>query len=750
MAHPKSHFISYITQSVRDHPSRQSSFKSYIEDVDEGDKEYKSPYNVEQVEETASEFFDMELQPNLLPGEHMVGEADSILKFAPYSEGKQGMSGKLCATNFKLTFVTADRSSYELQGKRQRNKLMDEDDIPLTCIDSIYQVTRSGKRKKLTQGMTSSSRTEILEIHCKDFRIHKFSFKFTNKTQSKQFANILVHHAFPTKDTLLFAHEYARNNNFKGRQLLNEVPMFDCMTDWEEELKRCKCMKNWRATDVNLSFEMCQSLPQYFVVPCALMNADLTRAAPQFKDRRVPTWCYTHINGNSLVRMSAQDDNSDQIQHQKKMLDAVKIAGNQNMPKIMDMAELCPSCRDIQESFAKLKKLCMSDTEREFYVQDMSWYSSLDDTKWLQMVARCLSTSHEVAKLITSKRRTVVIQEQSGCDLSCLVSSVVQILLDPYYRTKIGFEALVQKEWVRMGHPFQKYLGLVQSTDSDSEQVPIFLLYLDCVWQLLQQFPSIFEFTETYLTTIWDTAHIGMFDTFLFNNDHQKMAFLKSEGKNIRQFRLPSAWKWDMQFRTEDLSFFKNPLYVITHDEELSDALKEMRQMSVFGRFSQNSRHNTFSEQPKVVDSVKTVQNGIDEFDVLTPQFSAPTMRLWTQCFLRWQMPAQIFSGGAPCSYLQQCQMVEEIMQLQHKVKQLQLKSSPSQMFRPRSELIFGHNPDTSNLTELLNSTVLTSSFPFSPGTSSKDQQRFTYAPTLSTYMRNKSLDFDRYIDADD
>jgi myotubularin-related protein 10/11/12 len=55
--------------------------------------------------------------------------------------------------------------------------------------------------------------------------------------------------------------------------------------------------------------------------------------------------------------------------------------------------------------------------------------------------------------------------------MSCLVSSVVQILLDPHYRTRVGFEALVQKEWVRMGHRFQRNLGLVGTSEGDLEQV---------------------------------------------------------------------------------------------------------------------------------------------------------------------------------------------------------------------------------------------------------------------------------------
>lgn len=53
-------------------------------------------------------------------------------------------------------------------------------------------------------------------------------------------------------------------------------------------------------------------------------------------------------------------------------------------------------------------------------------------------------------------------------------------------------------------------------------QSPIFLLFLDCVWQLLQQCPTSFEFSETYLTTLWDAAHVSIFDTFLFDCDRDR------------------------------------------------------------------------------------------------------------------------------------------------------------------------------------------------------------------------------------
>ena len=283
--------------------------------------------------------------------------------------------------------------------------------------------------------------------------------------------------------------------------------------------------------------------------------------------------------------------------------------------------------------------------------------------------------------------------------------------------------------------------------------MPVFLLFLDCVWQLLEQFPSEFEYTETFLTTIWDSAFVGLFDTFLFNNDHQRLNYSKNQDKNIKQFHLPSAWKWDLQLNSEDLSFFRNPMYYITHNEELLSSLKDIHDISVTGAFVKQSRQkakcksleNRFRNDGKA--SVQFSQDYKELIDVLSPQTSVPWLHLWAQCYLRWQAPAQILSGGTPASYLQQCHMVEEIVQLQHKVSMLKLRNTSSVEFRPRSDLIFSHQPDAPNISELLNSTIVTSSFPFSPGPALKDK-KFT-VPVVA-YLRESSLEWDKYVDHDE
>lgn len=38
--------------------------------------------------------------------------------------------------------------------------------------------------------------------------------------------------------------------------------------------------------------------------------------------------------------------------------------------------------------------------------------------------------------------------------MSCIVASLVQVMLDPYFRTIPGFQSLIQKEWVMAGHQF--------------------------------------------------------------------------------------------------------------------------------------------------------------------------------------------------------------------------------------------------------------------------------------------------------
>ena len=64
-----------------------------------------------------------------------------------------------------------------------------------------------------------------------------------------------------------------------------------------------------------------------------------------------------------------------------------------------------------------------------------------------------------------------------------------------------GFCVLVQREWLEFGHKFADRCGNGVCSPDSNERCPVFLQWLDCVHQLLKQFPSAFQFNEAVLVS---------------------------------------------------------------------------------------------------------------------------------------------------------------------------------------------------------------------------------------------------------
>jgi len=95
---------------------------------------------------------------------------------------------------------------------------------------------------------------------------------------------------------------------------------------------------------------------------------------------------------------------------------------------------------------------------------------------------------------------------------------LVQLLMDPWYRTIHGFQCLIEKEWIKFGHKFSERFAQCEHQD----QSPIFVQFMDCVFQLLVQYPTDFEFNEKYLRYILSEVCAGRFGTFLFDNEKER------------------------------------------------------------------------------------------------------------------------------------------------------------------------------------------------------------------------------------
>lgn len=118
-----------------------------------------------------------------------------------------------------------------------------------------------------------------------------------------------------------------------------------------------------------------------------------------------------------------------------------------------------------------------------------------------------------------------------GWDRTAQLTSLAQLLLDPYYRTYDGFPILIEKEWLSFGHKFSDRLGLGGASDGlQKERSPIFLQFLDCVWQIMEQFPTAFEYTPAYLLCIAEHALAGWVGTFCGNSERERTASRIGQG----------------------------------------------------------------------------------------------------------------------------------------------------------------------------------------------------------------------------
>lgn len=118
---------------------------------------------------------------------------------------------------------------------------------------------------------------------------------------------------------------------------------------------------------------------------------------------------------------------------------------------------------------------------------------------------------------------SVVIHCSDGWDRTSQLSALAMLLLDPYYRTIKGFEVLIEKEWLSFGHKFQQRIGHGDNHHSDADRSPVFLQFIDCVWQVMKQYPHAFEFNEHFLITILDHLYSCRFGTFLCNTERERV-----------------------------------------------------------------------------------------------------------------------------------------------------------------------------------------------------------------------------------
>uniref|UniRef100_A0A8C9BGB7 Myotubularin-related protein 12 n=1 Tax=Phocoena sinus TaxID=42100 RepID=A0A8C9BGB7_PHOSS len=423
----------------------------------------------EEIHTNEKEVTEKEVTLHLLPGEQLLCEASTVLKCVQEDSCQRGIYGRLVCTDFKIAFLGDDESALDNDETQFKNKVIGENDITLHCVDQIYGVF--DEKKKTLFGQLKKY-PEKLIIHCKDLRVFHFCLRYTKEEEVKRIVSGIIHHTqAPKLLKRLFLFSYATAaQNHTATDPKNHAVMFDTLQDWCWELERTKGNMKYKAVSVNEGYKVCERLPAYFVVPTPLPEEDV----PRFHGHGIPIWCWSCHSGCAF-KMSAlpkeQDDGVLQIQ--KNFLDGIYKTIHRppyEIVKTEDLSSNFLSLQEIQTAYSKFKQLFLIDNSTEFWDTDIKWFFPAESSSWLDIIRRCLKKAIEIIECLEAQNMNVLLLEENASDLCCLVSSLVQVMMDPHCRTRFGFQSLVQKEWIVGGHCFLDRCNHLRQSDKEEHQ----------------------------------------------------------------------------------------------------------------------------------------------------------------------------------------------------------------------------------------------------------------------------------------
>lgn len=183
----------------------------------------------------------------------------------------------------------------------------------------------------------------------------------------------------------------------------------------------------------------------------------------------------------------------------------------------------------------------------------------LHKSGWLKHISNLLEGAVLIARQIHFSHSHVLLHCSDGWDRTSQLASLAQICLDPFFRTIDGLIILVEKDWLSFGHRFADrcgYLaseaqfvveaenGLAQvrekmfktggSSGAPRETSPVFHQFLDCVYQIMVQFSTRFEYTQRFLRRLLYHVYACQYGTFLFNSENERvMAGVRTQTRSV-------------------------------------------------------------------------------------------------------------------------------------------------------------------------------------------------------------------------
>ncbi|KAK9911762.1 hypothetical protein M0R45_035653 [Rubus argutus] len=519
-------------------------------------------------------------------------------------------AGTLIVTNFRLLFLSEGTRNVIALGT-----------IAFATIEKFNKIVVKNQSTPRQSDKTPSRR--LLQVIGKDMRIIVFGFRPKTRQRHAVF-DALLQCTKPASLWELYAFVSGpskfSNTNPKVR-LLNEYfrllgKSSRASMSMVEDGSFTLSNDLWRISSVNSTYSLCQSYPFALIVPKSITDEEVLLAS-SFRARcRLPvvTWC--HPRTGAVLARSSQPlvgimmnmrSNTDE-----KLVAALcsHLAGTSGKRRKLYIADARPrknalangamgggsesssnyfqseivffgidNIHAMRDSFGRLRDYLdthgtASSDGMSSFLRHGGWtwgggnlssmsasVSTLGDSGWLIHVQSVLAGSAWIAARVALESASVLVHCSDGWDRTTQLVSLAILLLDPYYRTLNGFQALIEKDWLAFGHPFADRVGMPtitgsgnipselprqsstgniqsspnrQSSGSFTSQAPtshaqtsnnyspIFVQWVDCVSQLMRMYPFAFEFSSAFLVDLLDCVLSCRFGNFFCNSEKER------------------------------------------------------------------------------------------------------------------------------------------------------------------------------------------------------------------------------------
>ena len=412
-------------------------------------------------------------------------------------------------------------------------------------IDRIFEIPLGGILSIEILDKKQQKNTMTYEIKLISKNNRRLEFSFTSLSDYQQAKQILTLFRIPQPLNQLFAFQLG---------LYSEQEIFaESLTQPDAEFLRLgiEIPNRWKFVQIPLA----KKYPRNILVPTSLENSGqelITRVSKSYTNGSIPTIIYSNICTNgcilrsgstiaNLLTFSSSINLRMTVTHSSPSLDQKKSISEQYVKErilfLKTLTEILPggsfetiSCQIIDQLKPNQVRLKHSFQESKELLKTL--YSSiLDDhdsptTKlsihqWLSSISQLLSSSSYLAMKVY-KGSAVLVEDDH--EVSFILISLAMIMLDPYYRTILGFQVLIEHVWIRFNFPFLSASGFGCISIDNTEiiepfQISSFIQFIDCVWQLYAQYQSCFQYNEYFLLEVLDGTCSGRYGTFLSDNE---------------------------------------------------------------------------------------------------------------------------------------------------------------------------------------------------------------------------------------